>query len=320
VVEEKLKLAASTAEDCTPYKTKITQLDAKIADLTKQLSTAIAAQKTCEEKLKNTSSIGMSEDCTPYKTKAAELEKKNATLTAQVASLQNQVVQISAEKKAVEEKLKLASTSGEDCTPFKNKVVELEKQLAAAKSDLAKANETIEICNKAKSDLQLQASKSVELESKLNAVNAEKLKLQSDLNAANATISDLEAKLKQASTNNNSTESLQSQINQLKAELAEKNSKISSLSAELNQAKSDLNDWKSKYNECQDALNLLKGDQETLRKQIIRMDEEMGQLGEIIKNKDTEIAKMKSQITTLQSDLKKCNEALNPPSTPSGGN
>ncbi len=320
VVEEKLKLAASTAEDCTPYKTKITQLDAKIADLTKQLSTAIAAQKTCEEKLKNTSSIGMSEDCTPYKTKAAELEKKNATLTAQVASLQNQVVQISAEKKAVEEKLKLASTSGEDCTPFKNKVVELEKQLAAAKSDLAKANETIEICNKAKSDLQSQASKCVELESKLNAVNAEKLKLQSDLNAANATISDLEAKLKQASTNNNSTESLQSQINQLKAELAEKNSKISSLSAELNQAKSDLNDWKSKYNECQDALNLLKGDQETLRKQIIRMDEEMGQLGEIIKNKDTEIAKMKSQITTLQSDLKKCNEALNPPSTPSGGN
>ena len=65
---------------------------------------------------------------------------------------------------------------------------------------------------------------------------------------------------------------------------------------------------------------MLKGDDATLRKQIIRMDEEMGQMGMIVKSKDTEIAKLKSQISTLQADLKKCNDTLNPPTTPSGGN
>ena len=68
---------------------------------------------------------------------------------------------------------------------------------------------------------------------------------------------------------------------------------------------------------------MLNGDDAALRKQIIRMDEEMGQLGAIIKSKDTEIAKLKSQVTTLQTDLKKCNDTLNPPAAPeapSGGN
>ncbi len=330
--EDKLK-NITASEDCTPYKTKIAQLDVKIADLNKQLTAALAAQKICEEKLKTTSNIGVSEDCTPYKTKVTELEKKNAdltvkvadltakntTLTAQVSNLQNQVVQISAEKKAVEDKLKLASTSGEDCTPYKTKIADLEKQLIAVKAELAKANETLDLCNKAKSELSIQAQKSVELESKISACTADKNKLQSDLNDAKSKIADLEAKLS-ASASTNNTDALQAQINQLKADLADKNAKISTLTNDLNSAKADLANYKSKFDECQEELNMLKGDQETLRKQIIRMDNEMGQMGEIIKNKDIEITKLKAQVSTLQSDLKKCNDALNPPTAPSGGN
>jgi len=330
--EDKLK-TITAAEDCTPYKTKITQLDAKIADLTKQLTAAMAAQKICEEKLKTTSNIGVSEDCTPFKTKVAELEKKNAdltlkvsdltsknsTLTAQVSTLQNQMVQISAEKKAVEDKLKLASTNGEDCTPYKTKIADLEKQLIAVKAELAKTNETLDLCNKTKSELNIQAQKSLELESKLTASIADKNKVQSDLNDAKSKIAELEAKLS-ASASTNNTDALQAQINQLKAELSDKNAKINSLTSDLNSAKAEIANYKTKFDECQEELNMLKGDQETLRKQIIRMDGEMSELGQIIKNKDTEITKLKAQISTLQSDLKKCNDALNPPTTPSGGN
>lgn len=324
ICEEKLKTSTSAnigvSEDCTPYKTKVAQLDAKIIELNKQLATAVTAQKVCEEKLKTSSNISMSEDCTPYKTKVTDLEKKNATLTAQVASLQNQVVQISAEKKVAEDKLKLASTTSEDCTPYKTKIADLEAQLSVIKADLAKANSTIEICNKAKTDLAIQAQKATDLESKITACNAEKTKMQDDLNNAKATISDLEAKLKASAFSSSNVDALQAQINQLKADLADKNSKINSLTTDLNATKEELANFKSQYAQCQEDLNLLKGDQETLRKQIIRMDNEMGQLGEIIKGKDSEIVKLKAQITSLQSDLKKCNDALNPPSTPSGGN
>lgn len=327
-LEEKLKTTSNigVSEDCTPYKTKIAQLDLQVKDLQTQLNAAIAANKSCEEKLKATTNIGVSEDCNPYKLKIADLEKKNTeltakntTITAQASALQNQIVTLTAEKKAAEDKLKLAtSSSTEDCTPYKLKVAELEKQIAAVKADLAKANVTIEACNKAKADLTAQAQKSSDLEVKISATTAEKNKLQDELNAANSKISDLEAKLKAASSIN--CDALQTQVNQLKAELAGKNDKISQLSADLSQCSKDLEDLKTKNEDCQKEMEMLKGDDATLRKQIIRMDEEMGQMGMIVKSKDAEIAKLKSQISTLQADLKKCNDTLNPPAAPSGGN
>jgi chromosome segregation ATPase len=338
ICEEKLKATSNigVSEDCTPYKTKVAQLDAKVLDLNKtigllqaQVSTLTADKKICEEKLKSTTNIGVSEDCNPYKLKIVDLEKKNtdlasknSTLTAQVAQLQNQVVTITAEKKEVEDKLKLAtSTTSEDCTPYKLKLAELEKQLSAIKAELSKANATIEACNKAKSDLTIQAQKSTDLEVKIAAAAAEKSKIQDDLNAANAKIADLEAKLKASSSTN--CDALQTTINQLKAELAGKNDKINQLNSDLSACSKDLADLKAKNAECQQELEKLQGDDATLRNQIIRMDEEMGQLGGIIKSKDAEIAKLKSQVSTLQADLKKCNDTLNPPSTPeapSGGN
>ncbi len=330
-LEEKLKATSNigVSEDCTPYKTKIAQLDLQVKDLQTQLTAAVAAKKTCEDKLKSTTNIGVSEDCNPYKLKIIDLEKKNtdlasknSTLTAQVAQLQNQVVTITAEKKEVEDKLKLAtSTTSEDCTPYKLKLAELEKQLSAIKAELSKANATIEACNKAKSDLTIQAQKSTDLEVKIAAAAAEKSKIQDDLNAANTKIADLEAKLKASSSTN--CDALQTTINQLKAELAGKNDKINQLNSDLSACSKDLADLKAKNAECQQELEKLQGDDATLRKQIIRMDEEMGQLGGIIKSKDAEIAKLKSQVSTLQADLKKCNDTLNPPSTPeapSGGN
>jgi predicted nucleic acid-binding Zn-ribbon protein len=335
---DKLKLASEfkVAEDCTPYKTKAAQLDAKVLDLNKtigllqaQVTTLTADKKICEEKLKSTTNIGASEDCNPYKLKIADLEKKNTeltakntTITAQASALQNQIVTLTAEKKSAEDKLKLAtSSSTEDCTPYKFKVTELEKQINAVKADLAKANATIEACNKVKADLTIQAQKATDLEVKITAAAAEKNKIQDDLNNANAKITDLEAKLKASSSTN--CDELQTLVNQLKSELAGKNDKISKLSSDLGLCTKDLEDLKTKNEDCQKELEMLKGDDAALRKQIIRMDEEMGQLGAIIKSKDTEIAKLKSQVSALQADLKKCNDTLNPPTEPAapgGGN
>ena len=335
---DKLKLASEfkVAEDCTPYKTKVAQLDAKVLDLNKtigllqaQVTTLTADKKICEEKLKSTTNIGASEDCNPYKLKIADLEKKNTeltakntTITAQASALQNQIVTLTAEKKSAEDKLKLAtSSSTEDCTPYKFKVTELEKQINAVKADLAKANATIEACNKAKADLTIQAQKATDLEVKITAAAAEKNKIQDDLNNANAKITDLEAKLKASSSTN--CDELQTLVNQLKSELAGKNDKISKLSSDLGLCTKDLEDLKTKNEDCQKELEILKGDDAALRKQIIRMDEEMGQLGAIMKSKDTEIAKLKSQVSALQADLKKCNDTLNPPAEPAapgGGN
>ena len=338
ICEEKLKATSNigVSEDCTPYKTKAAQLDAKVLDLNKtigllqaQVTTLTADKKICEEKLKSTTNIGASEDCNPYKLKIADLEKKNTeltakntTITAQASALQNQIVTLTAEKKSAEDKLKLAtSSSTEDCTPYKFKVTELEKQINAVKADLAKANATIEACNKAKADLTIQAQKATDLEVKITAAAAEKNKIQDDLNNANAKITDLEAKLKASSSTN--CDELQTLVNQLKSELAGKNDKISKLSSDLGLCTKDLEDLKTKNEDCQKELEMLKGDDASLRKQIIRMDEEMGQLGAIMKSKDTEIAKLKSQVSALQADLKKCNDTLNPPTEPAapgGGN
>lgn len=294
-----------------------------------QIAKANADLKAATDKLKLASEFKVVEDCNPYKLKIVDLEKKNieltsknSTITVQVAQLQNQIVTLTAEKKSAEDKLKLAtSSSTEDCTPYKFKVTELEKQITAVKADLAKANATIEACNKAKADLTIQAQKATDLEAQITAAAAEKNKIQDDLNNANAKIADLEAKLKASSSTN--CDELQTTINQLKTELVGRNDKINQLNSDLSQCSKDLEDFKTKNEDCQKELEMLKGDDATLRKQIIRMDEEMGQLGAIIKSKDSEIVKLKSQVTTLQTDLKKCNDTLNPPAAPeapSGGN
>jgi predicted nucleic acid-binding Zn-ribbon protein len=321
-------LKAKTTNDAQ-VEAKVLELSKTIATLQAQVNTLTLDKKICEEKLKSTTNIVASEDCNPYKLKIVDLEKKNteltsknSTISAQVAQLQNQIVTLTAEKKSAEDKLKLAtSSSTEDCTPYKFKVTELEKQITAVKADLAKANATIEACNKAKADLTIQAQKAKDLEVQITAAAAEKNKIQDDLNNANAKIADLEAKLKASSSTN--CDELQTTINQLKAELTGKNDKINQLNSDLSQCSKDLEDFKTKNEDCQKELEMLKGDDATLRKQIIRMDEEMGQLGAIIKSKDSEIVKLKSQVTTLQSDLKKCNDTLNPPAAPeapSGGN
>ncbi len=321
-------LKAKTTNDAQ-VEAKVLELSKTIATLQAQVNTLTSDKKICEEKLKSTTNIAAFEDCNPYKLKIVDLEKKNteltsknSTISAQVAQLQNQIVTLTAEKKSAEDKLKLAtSSSTEDCTPYKFKVTELEKQITAVKADLAKANATIEACNKAKSDLTIQAQKAQDLEVQITASAAEKNKIQDDLNNANAKIADLEAKLKASSSTN--CDELQTTINQLKAELTGKNDRINQLNSDLSQCSKDLEDFKTKNEDCQKELEMLKGDDATLRKQIIRMDEEMGQLGAIIKSKDSEIVKLKSQVTTLQSDLKKCNDTLNPPAAPeapSGGN
>ncbi len=340
--DEKLKAANAVnnsaikvAEDCTPYKTKATQLEAQVAELNKtivslqtQVSTLTSDKKICEEKLKAASSnVSVSEDCTPYKNKVAALEKSNIeltatnkTLNAKISELNTQITVLNADKKACEDKLKAASsnvTASEDCTPYILKVAELEKKNISLSAELAALNANLDACNKAKSDFASQVDKCAELDGKLKTAQSDNAKLTASLSAANETIADLQAKLKAASASN-SCEALQALVNQLREDVKSKNEQINQLSSDLDQCSSNLKELKDKQTSNQSDLESANMSIASLRKQVSSYDDQILALSNTVKAKDLELGKLKTQVAGLQESLKKCQESLPPATEPSG--
>jgi len=340
--DEKLKAANSVnnstikvAEDCTPYKTKATQLEAQVAELNKtivslqtQVSTLTSDKKICDEKLKAaTSSISVAEDCTPYKNKAAALEKTNIELTAanrtlnsKISELNTQITIVTADKKSCEDKLKAASsnvTASEDCTPYKLKVAELEKKNISLSAELAALDANLDACNKAKSDLAIQVDKCAELDGKLKTAQSDNAKLNASLSDANATIADLQTKLKAASASN-SCEALQSLVNQLREDVKSKNDQINQLNNDLDQCSSNLKELKDKQASNQTDLETANMSIASLMKQVSNYDEQVLALSNTLKAKDIELGKLKTQVAGIQESLKKCQESLPPATEPSG--
>jgi predicted nucleic acid-binding Zn-ribbon protein len=343
--DEKLKAAIAAnnstikvAEDCTPYKTKVSQLEAQVAELNKtivslqtQVSTLTSDKKICDEKLKAASSnVSVSEDCTPYKNKVASLEKTNIELTAtnknlnaKILELNTQITALTADKKACEEKLKAASsnvTASEDCSPYKLKAAELEKKIVELTTGLTRLQTLLDACKVAKNDLASQVDKCAELDGKLKTAQSDNAKLTASLSAANETIADLQAKLKAASASN-SCEALQSLVNQLRDDVKSKNDQINQLNSDLEQCSSDLKELKDKETSNQSDLESANMSIASLRKQVSSYDDQILALSNTVKAKDAEIAKLKAQITTLQDSLKKCQDSLPPATDPgTGGN
>jgi len=340
--DEKLKAANAAnnstikvAEDCTPYKTKASQLEDKVAELNKtiaslqtQVSTLTSDKKICDEKLKAASSnISVAEDCTPYKNKVAALEKTNIeftaankTLNSKISELNIQITALTADKKACEDKLKATSsnvTASEDCTPYKLKAAELEKKNISLSAELAALQANLDACTKAKSDLASQVDKCAELDGKLKTAQADNAKLTASLNAANETIADLQSKLKAASASS-SCEALQSLVNQLRDDLKAKNDRMNQLSADLDQCGSELKDLKDKQTSNQSDLETANLSIASLKRQVSSYDDQILALSNTVKAKDIELGKLKTQVAGLQEALKKCQESLPPATEPSG--
>lgn len=208
ICEESLKTANArnvlTGEDCTPYKTKAAQLEAKVTDLTKanaslnaQIITLQTDKKICDEKLKaataaNNSNISASEDCTPYKTKASQLELQVATLNKTISSLQAQVASLTAEKKICDEKLKAATatenskiTAVEDCTPIKTKAAQLESQVTELNKTIASLQS--QLANLTANNKTL-TTQNADLNTKVTTLTADKKICEEKLKAASSNI------------------------------------------------------------------------------------------------------------------------------------
>ncbi len=308
-------------EDCTPYKTRITALE-------KELATAKGTISMLEERLKNQIA---GEDCTPYKTKVAQLEKDlttaNAKITAMVAekkacedkltaanntitSLKSTITALQNEKKACEDKLAAQSgtSTGEDCTPYKNRIAELEKQLATTKSQLdaevlkTKALEQKLLgCidkaayDKALADLEACKKNSADLESRLKASESAKNAAQSELSAAKSKIAELEEKLKNCGSTTN-CDDLKAQLEQLKMDLESKQNAYNALKAEYDDCLQTSKSLRSQLKECQDKLSASSGSSST---ELQAAKDEIAKLKNTISQLNGEIAAQKKTIDEL---------------------
>lgn len=319
-LENQLK-TQKPCEDCAPYKSRITALE-------KELATAKGNITMLEERLKNQI---VSEDCTPYKTKVAQLEKDlsaaNAKITAMLAekkacedkltaanntvtSLKSTITALQAEKKACEDKLAAKSgiSTGEDCTPYKNRIAELEKQLTTTKSlldaEIAKTK-ALELklagCidkatyDKALSDLDACKKNSTDLEAKLKASEASKVQAQTELAAAKSKITELEEKLKNCGSAV-SCDEIQSQLIQLKLDYESKQNAYNALKAEYEDCLQTTKSLRTQLKECQDKLSSNTGTSNTA---LEAAKNEITQLKNTIAQLNSEIASLKKTIDEM---------------------
>lgn len=369
--EEKLKTAANiaTAEDCTPYKLKVTELEAKIKAIEAKLVNAennlvnanklvadlTAQKKLCEEKLKTSSNIATAEDCTPIKLKNTELETKIKTAETELVNAKKTIAELTTQKKICEEKLKTNTnvTPVEDCAPLKEKIKSIESEIATLKTqnatiskekleceqklkakseistsvdcntyiakiavleksnadilaNLNKANAELKICNESKIGLEKQLSSLASAEQNLKKCDTDKSLLEAKIKSIEKELAEVEAK----SANNSD---LLVEIDKLKQSVEDKNRKIETLESDNKTCQKALASIKTELDDCNSTKNILNGDYESLKRQIIQMDSELASQGEQLKNKTLEIEKLTLEIGIIQGKLKECNDKLNPP-------
>jgi chromosome segregation ATPase len=325
------------AEDCTPYKTKAAQLEAKVNDLTKSntslqtlVTTLTADKKLCDERLKaataaTNSSIGVSEDCTPYKNKAAQLDVKLAELNKTIVSLQTQVSTLTSDKKICDEKLKAASSNvsvSEDCTPYKNKVAVLEKanieltasnktlnskilelntQITSLTADKKACEDKLKAASSnvtASEDCTPYKTKVADLEKKNISLSAELAALQASLDACTKAKSDLANQVDKCADLDSKLKSAQADNAKLTASLNDANASIADLQAKLKAA--------SASNSCEALQSLVN----QLRDDVKSKNDKINQLSSDLDQCSADLKDLKEKQTSNQTDLESANMSI----------
>jgi chromosome segregation ATPase len=299
----------------------VAQLKSEKATLELKIKNLESDNKICQEKLTAANSkIVATEDCTPIKT-------KNAQLTAENEALKKQVAQLTAEKKALSDKLNNTPlpVSGEDCGPYKVKITALEAQLAEAKkssSDVTALNTKIASLEAQLAEAKKSSSDVTALNTKIASLEAQLAEAKKSTTAAQAQVTSLQADLKKcneeksalqasASSSNNNAQ-LEAQIAELQKQLTSKNSEIQTLKSKLDECDNAKAQIQASLNQCNQEKTKTLDEYEQLKAQIIQMDDDMGKLGEIIKKNNAEITRLKSEVSTLQTQLKECKSKIAP--------
>ena len=342
--DEKLKAATAAtnssivvSEDCTPYKNKAAQLEAKLAELNKiitglqtQVAILTADKKLCDEKLKaanavNNSTIKVAEDCTPYKNKASQLEAQVAELNKTIVTLQSQVSTLTSDKKICDEKLKAASSNisvSEDCTPYKNKVAVLEKanieltasnktlnskilelntQISSLTADKKECEEKLKAASSnvtASEDCTPYKTKVADLEKKNISLSAELAALEANLDACTKAKSDLANQLERCADLDSKLKSAQADNAKLTASLNDANATIADLQAKLKAA--------SASNSCEALQSLVN----QLRDDVKSKNDQIGQLNSDLDQCSSDLKDLKDKQTSNQSDLESANMSI----------
>ncbi|MFM1898975.1 MAG: hypothetical protein RL577_1215 [Bacteroidota bacterium] len=272
----KNQLANASGEDCSSYKTKISQLEAQLAAVedcapykkqVTDLKAQLAAVEDCAPYKKQVSDLKAQlaavEDCAPYKNKASDLEaqlnkaqsdltnekKKVSDLQAQLADCSggNDCDQITAELEAAKKKISTLEAENEK---LKSEKSQLESDLSAAKSQYNAVMAEYEVCNKAVQELksklasceqQLKEAGNDDSDVALNDAKAEIAKLKQTLAQLNAEI-DSQAETIQACQSSNSDLQLQLKASQdaatkLKSQLADANKQLQLVKMQLDECK-----------------------------------------------------------------------------------
>jgi chromosome segregation ATPase len=300
---------------------QVALLKSEKAALELKIKNLESENKICQEKLTAASSkISASEDCTPIKT-------QNAQLTAENEALKKQVAQLTAEKKALSDKINNTPlpASGEDCSPYKVKIASLEAQLAEAKkssSDVTALNAKIASLEAQLAEAKKSSSDVTALNAKIASLEAQLAEAKKSTTSALAQVSALQAELKKcndekaaiqatASSSNNNAQ-LEAQIADLQKQLASKNSEIQTLKSKLDECDNAKAQIQASLNQCNQEKAKQTDEYEQLKAQIIQMDDDMGKLGEIIKKNNAEITRLKSEVSSLQAQLKDCKSKIAP--------
>ncbi|MCL9980077.1 MAG: DUF5723 family protein [Bacteroidia bacterium] len=276
---------------------QVALLKSEKAALELKIKNLESENKICQEKLTAASSkISASEDCTPIKT-------QNAQLTAENEALKKQVAQLTAEKKALSDKINNTPlpASGEDCSPYKVKIATLEAQLAEAK----KSSSDVTALNAKIASLEAQLA---EAKKSTTSALAQVSALQAELKKCN----DEKAAIQATASSSNNNAQLEAQIADLQKQLASKNSEIQTLKSKLDDCDNAKAQIQASLNQCNQEKAKHTDEYEQLKAQIIQMDDDMGKLGEIIKKNNAEITRLKSEVSSLQTQLKDCKSKIAP--------
>ena len=330
---ERLKALAKSntvpTEDCTPFKTRAAQLELELNKAKADLATALAGK----------------EDCTPFKTRAAQLElelnkaKAEAAKSAQLELELNKAKADLATALAGKEdctplKLKITSLETElaksqaqnktdlaDITKLKAQIQTLEKEsslvkncdvcenaLKTANANLATANANLITSeNKLKESQLLQNKCNTELAELKKQVQAS-LTLKAENDELKKKISILEAQVEELESTSNASkiDELSEEIKRLKADIARKDNQINACKLQSDQCTKKLSEVEIKLADSERARNTAVTTAETLRKQVVSLDEDIAKMGEIIKTNNAEISKLNTEVSSLKTKLKTC--------------
>lgn len=255
IAELEALLKNSGSGDCGPFKLRIAELEAEVANLKANQDKQTKTISELEAKVKNGSS---SEELNKCKTDLEVARKRIAELEAEVVNIMKQRDQYLAElevnKKKVAEleaKLKECEGKGNSCTKCEEELAQIKIELEQKENAYNALREEQKACIKA---LESTRAKLTEAENKLKngtGGNANKEKeLQAEIDRLNLIILQLNADVK---SRQNSLNELKEAYERLENNNTELSGRIKAMQAELDSLKNQINALRLQLKECQEA-------------------------------------------------------------------